>query len=322
MNSMHCWVCGEHAEFGRLEARDADRGVDAYCLILCPACRSGALEHPPSAQVLNRHYDLPYYGGGEAKFAAPLQAIVNLSTRRRAGSIWSHLPPAPAPVVLDLGCGRGSLLAELARLGARGIGLERAGPGLLGAQAGFEMRFGELTDQRFLAESFDAVVLWHSLEHLEHPRAVLAEVGRIIKPGGLLVIAVPNNASWQARFFGRRWFHLDLPRHLHFFGHAGLLHLLRQQGYAVRASGTFDPVQGLFGFVQSCLNALPGSAPNRLYQLMRSKQSPLRILQMLLWMLPACLLLPFALVEAACSTVLGEGACSTVFATKKEAPAG
>jgi len=179
------------------------------------------------------------------------------------------------------------------------------------------MRVGDLTEQRFPAAGFDAVVLWHSLEHLDNPQAALAEIGRIIKPGGLLVIAVPNNASWQARFFGRRWFHLDLPRHLHFFGHKGLLHLLRQQGYAVQASGTFDPVQNLFGFVQSCLNALPGSAPNRFYQLMRSKQSPLRILQMLLWMLPACLLLPFALVEATCCAALGNGACSIVFATKK-----
>lgn len=313
---MHCWVCGGHAEFRRLQVRDADRGVDAYSLTLCSACRSGALEPPPPAEVLSRHYDASYYGGGDSKFAAPLQAIVNLSTRMRARSIRNSLPGAPAPLVLDVGCGRGSLLAELAGLGARGIGLERTAPASFRGHADFELRVGELADQRFPAASFDAVMLWHSLEHLDDPQAILLEICRITKPGGLLLIAVPNNASWQARFFGSNWFHLDVPRHLYFFGHAGLLRLLRHQGYQVRACGTFDPIQNLFGFIQSCLNALPGSAPNRLYQLMRSKQAPVKVLEMLLWMLPACLLLPFALVEAACCAARGDGACSIVFASK------
>jgi SAM-dependent methyltransferase len=210
------------------------------------------------------------------------------------------------------------LLAELAALGARGIGLERAALVVAGAAAGVDIRVGELAAQRFAAASFDAVVLWHVLEHLEHPQAVLAEIGRILKPGGLLLIAVPNNASWQARFFGRFWFHLDVPRHLHFFGHAGLLSLLRQQGYALKSCSTFDPVQNIFGFVQSSLNALPGSAPNRLYQLMRSEQSLPRILELLLWALPAGLLLPFALGESAWSAVRAEGASSIIFASRQE----
>lgn len=315
---MHCWVCGEQAEFRRLEVRDADRAVDAYCQSLCSACRSGALEPLPSPETLNRYYDASYYGGGDSKFAAPLQVILNLATRKRAELILNSLRGMPAPLILDIGCGRGLLLAEMVKLGARGIGLERGELGSSCHHANLELRIGELTEQRFPAASFDAVVIWHVLEHLGNPQAALAEIGRIMRPDGLLVIAVPNNASWQARFFGRRWFHLDAPRHLHFFGHEGLLRLLQRQGYEVQGSSTFDPVQNLFGFIQSCLNGLSGSAPNRLYQLMRSKQAPIRILEMLLWTIPAALLLPFALVEAAFSAAAGKGACSIVFAYKKQ----
>jgi len=317
LSQADCWVCGERAEFLRLEARDADRGVDRYWLSLCSACRSGALDPPPAAHVLSRHYDVAYYGGGESKFAAPLQAIVDRSTRKRARSIWNSLDRTQAPLVLDIGCGRGALLGALAALGARGVGLERVASGSLRGDAGFELRNGELPGQHFAAASFDAVILWHVLEHLGNPQETLAEIGRIIKPGGLLLIAVPNNASWQARMFGPRWFHLDLPRHLHFFGHAGLLRLLQQQGYAVRAYSTFDPIQNLFGFIQSCLNGVARSAPNRLYQLMRSAQAPIRVLQLLLWMVPAGVLLPFALIEAACCAAFGGGACSIVYASKK-----
>jgi SAM-dependent methyltransferase len=316
VSATQCWVCGEHAGFDRLQVRDADTGADAYSLDLCAACRSGALEPAPSAEVLGRHYAASYYGRGASKFAAPLQAIVNLSTRARAKSIRAAVLGAPAPLVLDIGCSRGALLAELAALGARGVGLERAALVVAGADAGIDIRVGELAAQRFASASFDAVVLWHVLEHLAHPQPVLAEIGRILKPGGLLLIAVPNNASWQARFFGRFWFHLDVPRHLHFFGHAGLLGLLRQQGYAVERCGTYDTVQNVFGFIQSSLNALPGSAPNRLYQLMRSEQSVLGILELLLWALPAALLLPFALVESAWCALHARGASSIVFASR------
>jgi SAM-dependent methyltransferase len=314
---MRCWVCGTEVHFRRLQVRDADRGTDPYCLSLCSACSSGAVEHPPSPQTLSRHYDASYYGDGEGKFAAPLQAILNRSNRARARSIWNSLHCPPAPLVLDIGCGRGLLLGELAQMGARGIGLERTALDSTRGAAGFELRLGELTDQNFPAASFDAVVLWHAFEHLGEPRAALAEIDRIVKPGGLLVIAVPNNASWQARWFGPRWFHLDVPRHLHFFGHAGLLRLLQQHGYEVRWSSTFDAIQNLFGFLQSCLNLLPGCAPNRFYQLMRSGQTPFRIVEMLLWMFPAFLLLPIALVETACSAARAEGACSIVFASKR-----
>ena len=317
MSRMSCWVCGERGEARRLPVRDADSGVSDYCLVLCPACASGTLEQPPSPEVLGRHYDRAYYGGGDAKFAAPLQAIVNLATRKRARAIRNALQATPEPLVLDIGCGRGALLAELAALGARGIGLERAALAAGRDDAGIDIRVGELAEQEFAAASFDAVVLWHVLEHLVHPQAALAEIGRILKPGGLLLIAVPNNASWQARCFGRYWFHLDVPRHLHFFGHAGLQRLLRRQGYAPSSCGTFDAAQNLFGFVQSCLNALPGSAPNRLYQLMRSKQSPARIVELLLWMLAAGLLLPCALLEAVIGAARAEGACSIVFAAKR-----
>lgn len=318
MGPVDCRVCGGRAECHRLVARDADRGIDEYSVALCSACRSGSLENPPSAEVLGRHYDAAYYGSGEAKFNAPMQWLLGLSTRLRARSIRNALAAVPAPMVLDIGCGRGALLAELARLCVRGVGLERTGLATLRGGEGFELRVGELTEQRFAAASFDAAVLWHVLEHLENPQAVLAELGRIIKPGGLLVLAVPNNASWQARLFGRFWFHLDLPRHLHFFGHAGLQRLLRNQGYELLATSTFDFVQNPFGFVQSCLNRVSGGSPNRLYRLLRRGQAPGNVLEILLWMLPAGLLLPLALLETALSAARGAGACGVVVARRTQ----
>ncbi len=63
-------------------------------------------------------------------------------------------------------------------------------------------------------QCYDAICLWHSLEHIPAPWAVLERAVERLRPGGILVVAAPNPLSWQARFMGRRWPHYDLPRHL------------------------------------------------------------------------------------------------------------
>jgi SAM-dependent methyltransferase len=62
--------------------------------------------------------------------------------------------------------------------------------------------------------SYDAICLWHSLEHLPRPWEVIERAARRLNPSGVLVVAVPNPLSRQARIMGARWPHWDLPRHL------------------------------------------------------------------------------------------------------------
>ena len=62
---------------------------------------------------------------------------------------------------------------------------------------------------------YDAICLWHSLEHLPEPWVVLKQAAACLAPGGILVIAVPNPLSPQARLMGAGWPHYDLPRHLY-----------------------------------------------------------------------------------------------------------
>lgn len=63
-------------------------------------------------------------------------------------------------------------------------------------------------------EKFDAIVLWHSIEHLAEPWNVLDLAMQRLQPGGVILVATPNPASAQASYFGEKWFHLDAPRHL------------------------------------------------------------------------------------------------------------
>jgi SAM-dependent methyltransferase len=82
-----------------------------------------------------------------------------------------------------------------------------------------------------LAGTYDVVSLFHCLEHTPDPRAELAAAYRVLAPGGLLVIEVPNPECVMGHIFGRFWFPWFQPQHLHLLSVANLSRLLRDAGF-------------------------------------------------------------------------------------------
>ncbi|MFO0852467.1 MAG: class I SAM-dependent methyltransferase [Gemmataceae bacterium] len=81
--------------------------------------------------------------------------------------------------------------------------------------------------------SFDVVTMWHSIEHVHDPLAILRAAWEVLVPGGKLVVACPNVESWAFRAFGPAWFGLDLPRHLTRFSPHTLRTALTAAGFRV-----------------------------------------------------------------------------------------
>jgi SAM-dependent methyltransferase len=117
------------------------------------------------------------------------------------------------------------------------------------------------------AGNWSAIVLWHSLEHLSDPRRVVAEAASKLVPGGILVIAVPNLSSLQARAFGARWLHLDLPRHLVHLPAENLIGDLPTHGLVVMRVSYLRGGQIFFGWLHGLVGSLPGRLD--LYQSIR-----------------------------------------------------
>jgi 2-polyprenyl-3-methyl-5-hydroxy-6-metoxy-1,4-benzoquinol methylase len=86
----------------------------------------------------------------------------------------------------------------------------------------------------------DAIVLWHVLEHLEHPSDFLQRASERLKADGTIAIAVPNPQSFQFRVLGRRWPHVDAPRHLSLIPFAALRARMEELGLVVRQVTTSD----------------------------------------------------------------------------------
>lgn len=69
----------------------------------------------------------------------------------------------------------------------------------------------------FPDNSFDCITLWHVLEHFHDPFRYMAEIKRLLKPGGILLVALPNCSSCDASHYGKYWAAFDVPRHLWHF---------------------------------------------------------------------------------------------------------
>lgn len=305
------------------EAPDFDSGEKTFQLHRCRQCGLVRTEPVLSGGELGQYYNLPYYGSGKAKFSGPAEKITRFFNYLRARTILSHLRggieqlAGARPRVLDIGCGRGNLLVSLKHLGCECHGVERNEFPPDGLPGDIRFHTGELDNIAFDGDYFDAIIIWHVLEHVDDPVSMIKEASRILRPGGLLAIAVPNFGSLQAELFKKDWFHLDLPRHIYHFTPGTLTAILRKFGFSITRKTTFSVEQNMFGFIQSMLNMMaPSSAPNRFYALLKKKDKQPSLPAAFLWAVLACFILPFAAIEHLLSGLSGKGATLMIYSKK------
>lgn len=220
------------------------------------------------------YYPTGYYGATEdRRFPHIIETLQNALYTLRVREVEAVANKEPGRV-LDVGCGRGVLLQEFRRRGweVQGTELSEQAASYARQTLNIPVEIGSLETLQFPANHFDAVTLWHVLEHVANPRALLAEINRILKPDGVLLVAVPNFDSLEARVAKDKWFHLDVPRHVTHFSEATLESALNESGFEVRHTSGFAPEYDFFSFIQSALN-LCGLRHNLLYDLVRGKQA-------------------------------------------------
>jgi len=210
-------------------------------------CGAATTYPPPDEQELEQAY-ATWYRPASGRFAAGGDRALALSRASLARRLDRIAPPGP---LLDVGSGDGALLAALLARGREVVGLERGacGEGVIAGEIDeFEDRMGE----------WAGVVFWHSLEHLRSPAAAIDRAVALLAPGGVLALAVPNLGSWQARWFGEQWFHLDLPRHLVHLPASALVRGLQARGLRIERCSHWRGGQLVFGWLYGMVGALPG----------------------------------------------------------------
>jgi SAM-dependent methyltransferase len=187
------------------------------------------------------------------------RAVDRLNARCVRRVLAPHL--APAARVLEIGPGRGAVLAALSAAGLRPQGLElspaaaRRAAALSGAPVSvgsLEQHAGERADA-----AYDAIVGRHVFEHMREPVAALRAMRALLRPGGLVYLAVPNLGALEAALPGWTGYQ---PYHLHYFRPATLEGLLRREGFAVLRCRTREPFSGWTNAVVNSLRPAGGAA--------------------------------------------------------------
>lgn len=120
--------------------------------------------------------------------------------------------------ILDIGSGTGYFAGTMKNDGwhVKGIEINEKARSFSISHFGLEVAMpGSMSALE--SESFDCVTLWHVLEHFHDPFKYISEINRLLKPGAICVIALPNCSSYDADYYKRFWAAWDVPRHLWHF---------------------------------------------------------------------------------------------------------
>jgi 2-polyprenyl-3-methyl-5-hydroxy-6-metoxy-1,4-benzoquinol methylase len=185
----------------------------------CDNCGQGSTENVKK-EDLAQAYEEGAYDPEEKIWHKILRPFFNVIEIAKVGYLNSHKREGNS--LLEIGTGKGSFLRSALDSGYDAYGIEPSLRSYKVAKAKLGDRVINCTLENMhlnevLNKKFDFIMLWHVLEHLPEPESAMRVLKTFLKPGGIIIFGVPNFNSYQSRFGGKNWYHLDPPRHLSHF---------------------------------------------------------------------------------------------------------
>ena len=231
-----CPICSKTEFKNKLIVRDNTVSHESFAIVQCAGCGLQFTNPRPNATEIGKYYESDaYVSHNSAAVGLVNQAykVARFFTMRRKVSLLNKLAPRRGKL-LDYGCGTGHFLKAAKSAGWQVSGLE---PNARARDEASE-RLGQLIGQEGLASfqpgTFDAITLWHVLEHVHLLNETLAQLTALLKPDGVLLIAVPNVESLDAQHYREAWAAYDVPRHLYHFAPKTMAQLLKKHKLTIR----------------------------------------------------------------------------------------
>ena len=234
INYTNCPVCGAATIREALTATDYTVSGKAFSIWECSSCTLRFTQAVPDEAHIGPYYKADSYishTNTSKGLVNRLYHTVRNITLRNKRKLLQSATNRTTGQLLEIGAGTGTFAAFMKRSGWQVIGLE---PDPAARQIAKDVNGIALLDTSELfelpAEHFDVITMWHVLEHVHRLHDYMDQLKRLLKPGGVLLIAVPNYTSFDAQLYGRFWAAYDVPRHLYHFSPASMRTLLKQHG--------------------------------------------------------------------------------------------
>jgi len=233
-NVTSCPVCssGEHKLF--LSCRDYTVSGEEFKILECTQCNFKFTSPRPSQDAIGPYYQSEAYVSHSDSTAGIINKLYHAVRRKTLADKINFINQLhPKGSLLDIGCGTGSFLKACADAGwlTKGVEADPAARQKAIETSGSEVQADLL--QAYKGKKFDVITLWHVLEHLHQLDESLLKIKGLMAKEAVLVIAVPNSGSFDARYYRQYWAAYDVPRHLYHFNQDTLSKLLAKYGLKV-----------------------------------------------------------------------------------------
>ncbi|HEX8677844.1 MAG TPA: class I SAM-dependent methyltransferase [Segetibacter sp.] len=239
INYDHCPCCGSAAINKVFNCKDYTVSNEYFEIWKCETCNLRFTQNAPDEAAIGVYYQsAEYVSHSDTKkgLINRLYHYVRGFTLTTKLSFIKEVTRLKHGVLLDVGAGTGAFAFTMQQAGWKVTGLEPDGIARANALKNYKLQLEELSNlDQLNHDTFDAITLWHVLEHVHDLHGYVDKFFKILKPAGRLVIAVPNYTSFDAGFYKQYWAAYDVPRHLYHFSPKSMQILLEKKGFVVEA---------------------------------------------------------------------------------------
>jgi len=231
----NCPICGKDQFNEALKAIDHSVSKELFTITECISCGFQFTNPIPSEDEIGVYYkseDYVSHSSTKKGVVNKIYLLVRKYTLRKKVKLVKKT--AHGNAVLDIGAGTGHFVNACKNGGFDVLGLEPDKDARKFAQDNFNIILQDISNLKNLPDnSRDAITMWHVLEHVYHLKRDVADISRILKPNGVLLVAVPNRNSYDAQYYKEFWAAYDLPIHLYHFTPNDIHNLFDQFGFHV-----------------------------------------------------------------------------------------
>lgn len=235
---LRCPICGNDDCHDIFPVKDYLVSGKEFMIRECWYCTLRFTKNIPNAEQIGEYYrsaDYISHTNEQKGLINRLYHLVRNRTLKAKRRLVEKYSGVKTGDLLDLGSGVGAFVHEMQEHGWKVKGLEPDE----GARSVAKKNFGtELEDipafYRFPGSSFDAITLWHVLEHAHDLQGYMLQLKNLVRPSGKIFIAVPNYTSKDAAIYREYWAAWDVPRHLYHFSPQAMQTLLTNNGLKLK----------------------------------------------------------------------------------------